>query len=47
MKNLSSLYPNFKKTVIILSDALEQMNNVVGDNITYKTYHIDHFLGQL
>lgn len=42
-KNLSSLYPEFRKTVIILSDGLEEWNNVIEDNVTYKTYHIDHF----
>ena len=42
-KNISLLYPNFKKTIIILSDGLEDWNNVVGDNVTYKVYHIDHF----
>lgn len=42
-KNIGSLYPDFRKTVIILSDGLEEWDNVVEDNITYKTYHIDHF----
>ena len=42
-KNISKLYPNFRKTVIILSDGLEEWNNVVVDNVTYKVYHIDHF----
>lgn len=42
-KNLKYFYPEFKKTVMILSDGLTEWNNIVEDNITYKTYHIDHF----
>lgn len=42
-KNLGSFYPDFRKTVIILSDGLEKYDNIVEGNITYKTYHIDHF----
>ena len=42
-KNLGSFYPDFRKTVIILSDGLEEYDNVVEGNIIYKTYHIDHF----
>jgi hypothetical protein len=42
-ENLNTFFPNFRKTVIILSDGLTEWNNVEEDNITYKVYHIDHF----
>ena len=42
-KNIPYLYPEMKKTVIILSDGLTEWNNIIEENITYKVYHIDHF----
>lgn len=42
-QDLKYFYPNFRKTIIILSDGLEEWDNVIENNITYKVYHIDHF----
>lgn len=42
-KNLKYLYPEFDKTVVILSDGLTEWDGIVEDNINYKVYHIDHF----
>lgn len=42
-KNIPYLYPEMKKTVVILSDGLSEWDNVIEGNITYKVYHIEHF----
>lgn len=42
-KNLKYLFPNMKKTVIVLSDGLDEWNNIIEDGITYKVFHIEHF----
>jgi hypothetical protein len=41
--NLPYLYPEMKKTVVILSDGLTEWDNIIEGNITYKVYHIEHF----
>ncbi len=42
-RNLKYFFPQFKKTVIIISDGLTEWNDVIENDITYKVYHIDHF----
>lgn len=42
-KNLHLFFPELKKTVIILSDGLEEWNDVEENGITYKRHYIQHF----
>ena len=42
-KNLPYLFPEMRKTIVILSDGLSEWDNVIEGNITYKVYHIEHF----
>lgn len=47
-KNLHYFYPEFNKTVVILSDGLTEWDKVISKNpegteINYEVYHIDHF----
>lgn len=42
-KNLHYFFPQFKKTVIIISDGLKEWDNVEENGITYKVHHIHHF----
>lgn len=42
-KNISHLYPEMRKTVIVLSDGLKEWDGVIEGNITYKVYYIEHF----
>ena len=39
-KNIPYLYPEMRKTVVILSDGLTEWDNIIEGNITYKVYHI-------
>jgi hypothetical protein len=41
-ENLKYLFPTLKKKVLILSDGLEEWDNVVEDNIIYKVCRINH-----
>ena len=41
-KNLHKFCPEFKKTVILLSDGLEEWDNKEENGITYKRYYIQH-----
>ena len=42
-ENLRYFFPDMRKTIVILSDGLENWNNVVEEDISYKVFHIDHF----
>lgn len=42
-KNLHHFFPNFKKTVIVISDGLSQYDGVEENGITYKVFNIQHF----
>lgn len=41
-QNLEYFYPEMQKTVIILSDGLDEWDNVTEGNISYKVRHIQH-----
>lgn len=41
-QNLEYFYPEMQKTVIILSDGLDEWDNVTEGNISYKVHHIQH-----
>ena len=42
-KKLHYFFPQFKKTVVILSDGLDEWDNVEENGILYKVNHIQHF----
>lgn len=42
-KNLHYFFPQFKKTVIVISDGLNEWNDVEENGILYKVHHIQHF----
>ncbi len=42
-ESLKYFFPEMRKTVIILSDGLENWNNKEEFDITYKVFHVDHF----
>ena len=41
-QNLHYFFPQFKKTVIIISDGLSEWNNITKNGINYKVIHIHH-----
>ncbi|MBQ2017041.1 MAG: hypothetical protein II208_00755 [Alphaproteobacteria bacterium] len=43
-RNLHLLYPDIKKTVVVLSDGLEEWDGVVENGITYRVFHIEHYV---
>jgi hypothetical protein len=42
-KDIHYFYPNDDKTIIILSDGLNEWDGVKEGNVTYKVHHIEHF----
>lgn len=41
-RNLKYFYPEFKKTVVIISDGLNEWDGIIEDDIVYIVKHINH-----
>ncbi len=42
-KNIHYFFPQFNKTVVVLSDGLDEWNGTNLNGVQYKVYHIHHF----
>lgn len=42
-KNISNFLPDSEKTVVVMSDGLDEWNGKIEDGVLYKVYHIQHY----